>query len=83
VFDLFKAGQIFAYVIGVCDEEHDQKCPIFAGVTKRLSWSFPDPSTFTGSHDERLTRTVKVRDAIRDRIEAWLRTLDITPALSA
>jgi arsenate reductase len=80
VFDLFKAGKMFAYVIGVCDEEHEQKCPLFPGVTQRLSWSFPDPSTLTGSHRERLARVVEVREAIRERIETWLRTLDITPA---
>jgi arsenate reductase len=66
-------------VIGVCDEEHDQKCPIFAGITERLSWSFPDPSTFTGTHEERLARVVEVRDAIRARIEAWLKTLPTAP----
>jgi arsenate reductase len=79
VFELFTAGKIFAYVISVCDDEHEQKCPIFAGVTQRLSWTFPDPSTFTGSHRERLARVVEVREAIRERIETWLRTLDITP----
>ncbi|MGB8295038.1 MAG: arsenate reductase ArsC [Polyangia bacterium] len=79
VFDLFTAGRIFSYVIGVCDEEHDQKCPIFAGITERLSWSFPDPSTFTGTHEERLARVVEVRDAIRARIEAWLKTLPTAP----
>jgi arsenate reductase len=80
VFDLFKAGKMFAYVISVCDDEHEQKCPIFGGVTQRLSWTFPDPSTFTGSHRERLARVVEVREAIRNRIEAWLKTLDVTPA---
>jgi arsenate reductase len=79
VFDLFTAGRRFSYVIGVCDEEHDQKCPIFAGITERLSWSFPDPSTFTGTHEERLARVVEVRDAIRARIEAWLKTLPTAP----
>jgi arsenate reductase len=72
VFDLFKAGRHFHYVIGVCDEEHGQKCPLFPGVTKRISWSFSDPSTFTGSHAERLARVVEVRDAI------WLTTLPLT-----
>jgi arsenate reductase len=70
VFDLFKVGKMFAYVIGVCDEEHEQKCPLFPGVTKRLLWSFPDPSTFTGNHRERLAQVVEVREAIRERIEA-------------
>ena len=79
VFDLFKAGRLFGYVISVCDYEHGQRCPLFPGVTERLSWSFPDPSTFTGSHNERLARVVEVWDAIQDSIEAWLETLSITP----
>lgn len=78
VFDLFRAGRRFDYVIGVCDEEHGQRCPLFPGITQRLDWSFPDPATFAGSHDERLARVVGVRDAIRARLEAWLRTLFIT-----
>jgi arsenate reductase len=48
VFELFKAGRHFDYAIGVCDEEHGQRCPLFAGMTQRLYWSFPDPSSFTG-----------------------------------
>ena len=75
VFQLFKTGSFFHYVIGVCDEEHGQKCPLFPGVTKRITWSFPDPSTFTGSHEEKLARVVQLRDAIREHIAAWLQTL--------
>jgi arsenate reductase (thioredoxin) len=75
VFDLFKEGRIFNYVISVCDAEHDQKCPIFAGVTQRLSWSFPDPSGFGGTYEEKLARVAEVRDAIGERIDAWLKTV--------
>ena len=31
VFERFKAGRHFHYVIGVCDEEHGQKCALFPG----------------------------------------------------
>lgn len=75
VFELFKAGSHFHYVIGVCDEEHGQKCPLFPGVTQRLYWSFPDPASFEGSHSEKLARVVQVREAIRSRLETWLSTL--------
>jgi arsenate reductase (thioredoxin) len=71
VFDVFKSGQFFPYVITVCDETSAEKCPIFPGVTKRLHWSFPDPSALTGSYQERLDGTRSIRDQIRARIEAW------------
>jgi arsenate reductase (thioredoxin) len=71
VFDVFKRGQIFAYVITVCDETSAEKCPIFPGVTNRVHWSFPDPSALAGTHQERFQGTRKIRDDIRARIEMW------------
>jgi arsenate reductase len=71
VFDVFKSGQLFPYVITVCDETSAQKCPIFPGVTKRLHWSFPDPSALTGTYQLRLEGTRKIRDQIRARVELW------------
>ena len=71
VFDVFKSGELFAYVITVCDESEAEGCPIFAGVTKRLHWSFPDPSKFSGSLEEKLERTRKVRDQIDNQIRRF------------
>jgi arsenate reductase (thioredoxin) len=71
VFDVFKNGEFFPYVITVCDETSAERCPIFPGVTKRLHWSFPDPSALTGTWEERLKGTRKIRDEIRARIEMW------------
>ena len=71
VFDVFKSGELFAYAITVCDESEAAGCPIFAGVTKRLHWSFPDPSAFTGTYEERLERTREIRDQIRARIDSF------------
>ena len=71
VFDVFKGGELFAYAITVCSESEAAGCPIFAGVTKRLHWSFPDPSAFTGTYDERLERTREIRDQIRARIDSF------------
>src|ERR1700692_7195 len=71
VFDIFKEGKMFAYVITVCDEASAERCPIFPGVTKRLQWSFPDPSSFTGTPAEKLEGTRKVRDMIKAKIESW------------
>jgi arsenate reductase len=71
VFDLFKAGQRFQYVISVCDEASAERCPIFPGVTTRLNWNFADPSTFIGSDLERLKQVTVVRDQIRQKVEEW------------
>ena len=71
VFDVFKSGQLFAYVITVCDEAHAERCPIFPGPAKRLHWSFPDPCQVTGTAEEKLARVREIRDAIRGKIENW------------
>jgi arsenate reductase (thioredoxin) len=71
VFDVFKSGQLFPYVITVCDESEAASCPIFPAVTRRLHWSFADPAALTGSREERLEETRKIRDQIRARIEMW------------
>src|ERR1035437_6467697 len=57
VFELFKKGRLFDFVITVCDAAKAERCPIFPGITKRLNWSFEDPSTFTGTVDEKLAQT--------------------------
>src|SRR5207245_9603535 len=43
----------------------------FPGATMQLHWSFPDPAALTGTREERLAGTRKIRDQIRARIEMW------------
>ncbi len=73
VFDLFKRGEHFSYVVTVCDEASAERCPIFPGSAQRLHWSFPDPSKVIGStKEEKLTQIRPIRDAIkRQIIEEW------------
>ncbi len=71
VFDMVKSGQTFAWAITVCDEASAERCPIFPGITQRLHWGFPDPSSFQGTHEERLARTREVRDTIKAKVEQW------------
>jgi arsenate reductase len=71
VFDIFKSGLLINYAITVCDETSAERCPIFPGITKRLHWSFPDPSALQGTHEEKLARTREIRDEIKARIEQW------------
>lgn len=71
VFDLVKAGELFSYVISVCDQASGERCPTFPGVTKRLHWNFPDPSAVTGSAEEKLEKVREIRDSIKAKIESW------------
>ena len=71
VFDVFRSGQLFAYVITVCDEASAQQCPLFPGPAKRLHWSFPDPSQVTGTAEEKLAKVREIRDAIRAKVDNW------------
>jgi arsenate reductase len=71
VFDMFKSSKLFHNAITVCDETSAERCPIFPGVTKRLHWSFPDPSAIQGTHEEKLARTREIRDTIKAKIEEW------------
>jgi arsenate reductase len=71
VFDIFKSGLLINYAITVCDETSAERCPIFPGITKRLHWSFPDPSAFQGTHDEKLARTREIRAQIKAKIHEW------------
>ncbi|MGE0085596.1 MAG: arsenate reductase ArsC [Desulfococcaceae bacterium] len=75
VFDIFKKGRLFDYVITVCDDAAEGKCPIFPGICQRLHWPFPDPEQLTGTHEEKIASLRKIRDSIRSRIEEWVKTL--------
>jgi arsenate reductase len=62
---------MFQFVITVCSEAEAEGCPIFPGVTTRLHWPFDDPSKLTGTHEERLKKTRRVRDQICAKIDSF------------
>ena len=72
VFDLYKQGRRFNYVITVCDEASGERCPLFPGISKKLHWSFPDPSTLQGTMEENLIKTIEIRNQIKNQIVKWL-----------
>lgn len=72
VFEFFKEGKRFNYVITVCDEGAAERCPLFPGITQRINWSFEDPSSFGGTHEEKLAKTRVVRDAVKAQVEEFL-----------
>ncbi len=65
VFDLFKTGHLYSFVITVCDNVSAEMCPIFPGIVKRIHWSIPDPAAVEGSWEQRLDATRAIRDQIR------------------
>lgn len=71
VFDIWKSGELFTYVITVCSEADAEGCPIFPGPALRLHWPFPDPSKFAGTPEEKLQQTREVREEIRQKISEW------------
>jgi len=76
--DLIDAGERFDTVITVCDETNAERCPLFPGRgtnanAQRLHWGFPDPSALAGTEDEKLAAIRPIRDAIRLRIDTWLK----------
>ena len=68
VFDLFRDGLLFDSVITVCEEDLEEQCPVFPGVTHRLHLPFPDPAGVVGSEEERLAKVRAIRDSIRERM---------------
>ena len=72
VFDLYKQGRRFNYVVTVCDEASGERCPLFPGISQKIQWGFPDPSTLQGTLEEKLHKTIEIRNQIKNQIEKWL-----------
>lgn len=75
VFEFFKQGKIFQYVVTVCDEKASERCPIFPGLNKKINWAFEDPSAFTGTHEEKLAKTREVRNKIKEAVLGFIDNL--------
>jgi arsenate reductase len=72
VFDVYRSGKTFAYVVTVCSREAEEKCPIFPGPAVRLNWPFTDPSGFTGTEEEILAQTREIRDEVKNKIDEFV-----------
>jgi arsenate reductase len=75
VFDFFKRGKLYDYVITLCDETVGKQCPVFPGITQRLHWPFEDPAQLLGTRDEKLEALRRIRDQLRDKLRAWIKTV--------
>ena len=75
VFDYLKQGRHYNFVITVCDESQSERCPIFPGRNERLHWSFSDPAALTGSEEEKLQKTIDIRDEIEAKIKEFINSV--------
>jgi arsenate reductase len=68
VFELFKNGKLYDHVITVCDSAAEAKCPVFAGITKRWNWPFPDPAAVNGTPEEKMEKVREIREMIKEKL---------------
>lgn len=72
IFDVYRSGKAFGYVIRVCADNHPEgRGPIFPSSAERFDWHFPDPSQLTGTREEKLQAIRQLRDDIRATVENW------------
>ena len=72
VFEYFKEGRLYNYVITLCGNSGFEQYPVFPGVAQRLHWPFPDPEKLEGTHSEKLSALRDIRDQIREKIKGWI-----------
>ncbi|WP_265553449.1 arsenate reductase ArsC [Trichlorobacter lovleyi] len=72
VFEMFKRGEIYSYVITVCDGANAERCPVFPGIVSRLHWSFSDPAALQGTSEEVRAAVRNIRDEIRAAVEGFI-----------
>lgn len=70
----------FEKVIIVCNQA-DENCPSIFGPSQRLRWPFEDPAKATGTPEEILSKTRKIRNEMEQCIIDWLNELGIPKQL--
>lgn len=68
-------GQHFDAVITVCDDAAEN-CPVWLGGGNVVHIGFPDPAKFVGSEAEQFNEFRRVRDAIRNKVFAYLQAYE-------
>ncbi len=70
VFEFYREGRRYHYVVTVCSKEAAERCPVFPGVgpIQRLHWPFEDPSQVTGTREEKLKKVRAIRDQIKQKV---------------
>jgi len=71
VFDVFKSGRTFDYIIALCDEVNAKRYPVFPGA-RLLHWDFPECPKLSNVEEEQMTHFRYVRGLIKDRVTTWM-----------
>ncbi len=66
--------QSFNLVVTVCNNAKEA-CPVFPGAKETLHWPFDDPADATGTEEEKMAMFRRVRDEIKESIQAYLNTI--------
>lgn len=72
VFDYYKEGRLYSYVITVCSKAEEERCPIFPGIRQRLNWGFENPIDFVGTEEEKYKNAIQLRNRIENRIDQFV-----------
>lgn len=75
VYEFFREGRSYDFVITVCSKDAAERCPIFPGGGRRLHWPFDDPSKAAGTREEKLAEVRRIRDEIRQKVQSFLGSL--------
>lgn len=68
------AGVEFRYVVTVCDSAKEA-CPVMPGQPQHIHWSLEDPAAVEGPEEVRMAAFRRIRDEIRERVEAASSTM--------
>lgn len=72
VRELYQAGRAYQVVVAVCSKEAAERCPIFPGLSRKLHWPFEDPAALSGSDEEIMAGTRRIRDQIEAAVKEFI-----------
>jgi len=85
IFNRHKEGDVFDYVICLCDEVSTEECPLFkrsidtlyAEMAETISWSIQDFKSLSGTEEEKKAGARELIDRIKSEVIAFLTQIGI------
>lgn len=66
------SGQVFDYVVTVCDAAAAESCPVFLGKAEKRHWSTPDPAKVQGTEEEITAAFDQAFELLKNRIAEFV-----------